>query len=93
MKDSQSIPSPLAQTLTKEMLEDLYDVKGRSLEDIARQFNCTRQTILSRMEKYGIERRTRSKARLLAIKEGKFEGFTHDDINEDFFDEWSPEMA
>lgn len=84
---------PLKQSLTKEILEDLYLVKGDSLEDIARQFNCTRQIIQIIMEKHGISRRKRSQARVLAIKHGKFERFEYDDIDESFFKSWTPAMA
>lgn len=84
---------PLTKLLTKEILEELYLVKGRSLEDIARQFNCTRPMIQIIMERHGIERRKRSQARVLAIKHGKFERFEYDDIDESFFKTWTPEMA
>ena len=96
MKDYQSIPAkriPLTQSLTKEILEELYLVKGKSLEDIARQFNCTRPMIQIIMKKHGIARRKRSQARVLAIKHGKFENFEYDDIDESFFNKWTPEMA
>jgi hypothetical protein len=92
-KPSMRGKGEIAATLPKEKLRSLYYEQKKSLQDIAREFNCTRQTVLFLMEKYGMERRSQSKARLLAIKEGKFEGYTHDDINEDFFNEWSPEMA
>ena len=45
------------------------------------------------MKKYGLIRRTQSKARIEAIKKGKFERLEYHDINENFFSEWSPEMA
>lgn len=83
----------ISNILTKEKLEALYLEQNKSLQDIAKEYDCTRQAVKSRMEKHGIERRSQSKARLLAIKEGKFEAFVHDDINEHFFSQWSPEMA
>jgi intein-encoded DNA endonuclease-like protein len=83
----------LIKILTKELLEELYLGKGQSLEDIARQFHCTRPMIQMIMEKHGIARRKRSQARVLAIKHGKFERFKYDDIDESFFRRWTPEMA
>ena len=83
----------IAVTLPKEKLESLYYEQNRSLQDIASEFNCSKRTVMLLMNKYKIEMRSKSKARLLAIKEGKFEDYTHDDINVDFFSEWSPEMA
>lgn len=83
----------ISQRFSKEVLEDLYINQGKSLQDIADEFRCTRTMIQLLMKKYGVERRNRSRARLLAIKERKFKAFYHDDINEDFFSNWSPEMA
>ncbi|MGA2465557.1 MAG: LAGLIDADG family homing endonuclease [Thermodesulfobacteriota bacterium] len=83
----------LAQILTKKKLESLYFDQKKSLEDIANAYTCSRQMIRRHMGKYGIERRTQSKARMEAIKKGKFEKFEYDDINENFFGVWSPEMS
>ncbi|MBM4136694.1 MAG: hypothetical protein FJ241_07670 [Nitrospira sp.] len=84
---------PLTQSLKKELLKNLYNTQEKSLEDIAKTFGCTRQQIGNIMNQYGLKRRKRSKARLLAIKKNKFDRFQHDDINEDFFTIWSPGMA
>jgi predicted DNA-binding protein YlxM (UPF0122 family) len=83
----------LARILTKKKLESLYFDQKKSLEDIANAYSCSRQMIREHMGKYGIERRTQSKARMEAIKKGKFERLEYHDINENFFSEWSPEMA
>jgi hypothetical protein len=84
----------LSDRLTREILHDLYNVQNKSLQDIASAFNCTRQNIYHLMRKYAIDRRPRSEARVLAIKQGKFgDTFYYDDIDELFFSEWSPGMA
>ena len=83
----------ITNSLTKEILEDLYFQQNKSLQDIAKIYNCTRPMVKLLMEKYGLQRRTRGKARVLAIKEGKFEDFKYSEINENFFSNWSPEMA
>jgi hypothetical protein len=80
--------------LTAEILKDQYLVQKKSLQDIGNEFNCTRQNICHLMKKYRIDRRPRSEARVIAIKQGKFgDVFYFDDINEDFFAEWSAGMA
>ncbi|MEW6409859.1 MAG: LAGLIDADG family homing endonuclease [Nitrospirota bacterium] len=83
----------ITRTLTKEKLEDLYYVQNKSLQDIANEFNCTRPMVMLLMNKYGLQRRKRSEARVLAIKERKIEKFEYDNINENFFSEWTPGMA
>lgn len=84
---------PLKQSLTKEILEDLYFVQNNSLEDIARLFDCSKAMVHQIMKQYGFERRKRSNARVLAIKKGKLKQLNYDDINEEFFIEWSNQMA
>lgn len=83
----------VTERLTREVLEDLYLLKKKSLQDIANEFSCTRPMIQIIMQRHGIQRRKRSEARVLAIKNKKFERFEHDDINEDFFSQWSDGMA
>ena len=81
------------QRLTIEYLKEEYYHKGRSLEEIATEHGVSRTAVMKIMEKYGLNRRTRSIARIEAIKKGKFERFEYHEINENFFSEWSPEMA
>lgn len=81
------------EKLNREYLYEEYINKMRSLGDIAKESNCSRQYVMNLMKKYGIERRTQSKARSEAMKKGKFERFGYYEINETFFSEWSPEMA
>jgi len=83
----------VSRKLNYKYLYEEYVKRMRSLEDIAKESSCTRQYILRLMKKYGIERRTQSKARIEALKKGKFRGFGYYEINENFFSEWSPEMA
>jgi len=79
--------------LTKEKLKKLYCQQNKSLGDIGKEFGCTRQTVMKLMKKYGIERKTQSIARIEAIKKGKFENLSYEDIDEKIFSNWSPEMA
>ncbi len=83
----------ITKVLTEETLKELYYDQKKSLQDIAKEFNCSRSHISGIMKRYGLDRRTQSKARIEAIKKGKFERFEYYDINEDFFSKWSPEMA
>ena len=79
-------------SLTKEGLVSLYLEQRRSLEDIRRQFGVSRVAVYKKLKFYGIKQRSKSEARLEAQKQGKLpQGFF--DINESFFDTWSPEMA
>ena len=45
------------------------------------------------MVEFRIPLRIKSKARIEAIRKGKFDVFVHYDINENFFVDWSPQMA
>jgi hypothetical protein len=83
----------LTRILTKQKLDELYHKRNKSLEDIAREYETTRPTVMKSMKKYGLIRRTKSKARMEAIKKGKFGRLEYHDIDENFFGEWSPEMA
>ena len=83
----------ITDSLTKDKLIDLYYHHNKSLEDIAKEYKCSRQMVKLLMEKYGLKRRKRSNARVLAIKRGKFTRFEYHDIDEDFFGQWTPEMA
>lgn len=88
------IKLPLSMTLSKELLEDLYITQKKSLGDIAAIFGCTRQNIFYILNANGIARRTKSKARVEAIRQGKFKSrYRLIDVNEDFFSTWSHEMA
>jgi hypothetical protein len=79
--------------LTIEYLEEEYYHKGRSLEEIAGEHGISRTAIMKIMKRYGLDRRTRSKARIEAVKKGKFERFEYHEINEDYFSKWSSGMA
>ncbi|MGZ3560155.1 MAG: hypothetical protein ACXU97_13695, partial [Thermodesulfobacteriota bacterium] len=66
--DTKSKVTPL---LTKEKVEELYYKQKKSLQDIAKEYGCTRQWIFLLMEKYGLKRRTLSEARIEAINQDK----------------------
>ena len=78
--------------LSKEELADLYVNQKKSLADIAGLYAVSRTAIYKKLVKYGIMQRSKSEARIEAQKQGKLpqEFF---DINENFFSNWSPEMA
>jgi len=93
---TQGVPrkkGDLTLILTKEKLKELYYKQNKSLEDIGKEYGCSRPHISKIMERYGLIRRTQSKARIEAIKKGKFETFEYHEINEKFFSEWSLGMA
>jgi len=78
--------------LTKGELTSLYIGKRHSLEDIARIYGVSRVAIYKRLKKYGIKQRSKSEARIEAQKQGKLpQDFF--DINDNFFNDWSAEMA
>ena len=78
--------------LKKEELHRLYLQEKKSLEDIARLYGVSRVAVWKYCRAAGITRRSRSEARLEAQKGGKVpQGFFH--INDNFFSQWSSEMA
>lgn len=101
---TRRIGSHLPIPITKEDLEQKYK-SGLSMNDIARQYNCTRQYIYKRLKRYGLAVRTKSEARGLALRQGKISysseiyspGSTiaHEkrSVNESFFKIWMPAMA
>jgi hypothetical protein len=94
------------QLLTKEYLETEYNLKKRSLGEIAKKCGCTRTFVHRKLQSYGILRRDYPTSRNLAIAKGKAM-FEHTDgdgqtrlvtlqkniYNERFFSEWSNKMA
>ena len=79
--------------VTPEELATLYHKEGLSLEDIAQRFRVTRQAVQLLLKTYGIPARGKSKARILALSKGKFEGRTTAQLNESLFSQWSQRMA
>ena len=78
--------------LSKEDLRRLYLTEKRSLEDIARLYGASRVAVWKYCESLALTKRSRSEARLEAQKRGKVpQGYF--DINDNFFSNWSPEMA
>jgi hypothetical protein len=57
--------------LSKQEIKELYYRQKKSLQVIAREYGCSRQWIMALMTKYGLKRRTRSRARIEAIKQGR----------------------
>lgn len=101
---TRRIGSQLPIPITKEDLEQKYK-SGLSLNDIARQYNCTRQYIYKLLRKYALAVRTKSAARGLALQQGKISyksevyspgsTITHGkrSVSELFFRTWTPAMA
>lgn len=80
------------ESLTREILLDLYIKDKKSLQDIAELYSVSRVAVYKKLNKFGINQRSKSEARLEAQKQHKLpqEFFQ---INESFFDSWSAEMA
>jgi len=78
--------------LSTEQLFNLYHNEKKSLGDIAKVYSVSRTAIYKKLKRYSITQRSKSEARIEAQKQGKLpqEFF---DINENFFCDWSPEMA
>ena len=95
----------ISAELTKTKLEEEYSVLGKSLTDIAREYNCTRQYIFKLLKIHNIPQRTKAESRKLAIQrkkikfekevDGQLETVYLDNwtINENFFKSWTPQMA
>ncbi len=92
--------------LTKEKLYELYIEKGMSLTDIGKFAGCTRVNVHYKLKKFGIDARSKTEARTIALDKGKIKTMRVDEFgneqevvykkiryNENFFKEWSAEMA
>lgn len=95
-----------SQILTAVYLIENYCNQKKSLADIAKETNCTRQYVHKKLKSYGIPLRTKSDARSIALTNDKlkFERIDEDgtsafivlkkvNVNEDFFSSWSSKMA
>ena len=80
------------QSLSKDILIDLYIEQKKSLGDIAKACNVSRTAVYKKLKKFGIKQRSKSEARLEAQKQGKLPQ-QYFEINEDFFSTWSSGMA
>ena len=87
-KDRVSLES---QTTIEEMTR-LYNTESMSCADIAKRFGVSRKTVWKYLRRHGLAVRTKTQARRTAIAQGKIKQVLYD-INEDFFDTWSPSMA
>lgn len=95
-----------SKILTTEYLVENYINKNKSLADIAKETNCSRQYIHKKLKFYGIPLRSKSDARSIALANDKlrFERIDDDgtstfvtlkkvNVNENFFSSWSSKMA
>lgn len=78
--------------LSKDELKKLYIDEKRSLEDIAKLYGVSRVAVWKYCRSLKLKRRSRSEARLEALRQNKF-SYEYADINENFFSNWSNEMA
>jgi predicted DNA-binding protein YlxM (UPF0122 family) len=95
-----------SKLLTGEYLIENYTKQNKSLSDIAKKTNCSRQYVHKKLKEYYIPLRSKSAARDLALTKDKlkFERLNEDgtsyflsvkkiNVNEKFFSLWSPAMA
>jgi predicted DNA-binding protein YlxM (UPF0122 family) len=81
--------------MDKEFLFEQYINQGKSMADIARENQCSRQTVYRFLKKYGITARNRSESMIKALEKEKFKDKKKRHINEAFFEpsNWSPGMS
>jgi len=95
-----------SEILTAEYLIENYIKQNKSLADIAKETNCSRQYVYKKLKEHYIPLRSMSAARCLAITKDKckFERLNEDgtssfillrkiNVNENFFSSWSSAMA
>ena len=107
-KDNERIPNygGSSKLLTAEYLAENYTKQNKSLSDIAKETNCSRQYVHKKLKEHYIPLRSKSAARDLALTKDKlkFERLNDDgtssfvslkkvNVNENFFSSWSPAMA
>jgi ribosome-binding protein aMBF1 (putative translation factor) len=92
--------------LTREYLLENYIKNEKSLGDIAKEANCSRQYVHKLIVSYGIPSRNKSDARDIALSKSKLKFVLRNDkrddysvtlrkinVNETFFSSWSAKMA
>lgn len=97
---------PIKEKLTYAYIFEEYVNKKRSLGDIARDCQCTRQNIYKKLKLWDIPTRDKIEASALAHERGKLVFKREDEqgnitevvkqknkVNENFFSNWSHEMA
>lgn len=95
-----------SQILTAKYLIENYVEQNKSLSDIAKETNCTRQYVHKKLKEHYIQLRSKSASRNLALEKNKlkFERLNEDgtssfvslkkvNVNEDFFSSWTSAMA
>lgn len=83
----------LPEDITRDELGALYHDAKMSLEDIGKKYGVTKVAVFYALRRFGIERRDRSRARIEALSQGKFEGKSTAALNEGLFADWSRPMA
>ena len=95
-----------AYKLNYKYLQEEYGNKKRSLGDIAKDCNCSRQYVYKKLIEFNIPLRTQKEARELACDRNKIEFKRIDEggherlvildkirVNDSFFSSWSKEMS
>ena len=90
-KEKRNAVMKIVDRLDEELLKNLYHKQKNSLQDIATEFNCSRVYIYNLCKRYGIEIKTKSKARSDAKLSGK--DVRYHKADENFFKNWSHGMA
>ena len=95
-----------SKLLTAEYLLENYTKQNKSLSDVAKETNCSRQYVHKKLKEHHIPLRNKSAARDLSLTKDKlkFKRLNEDgtsyfvsvkkiNVNEDFFSSWSSAMA
>ena len=95
-----------SKLLTAEYLAENYTKQNKSLSDIAKETNCSRQYVHKKLKEHPIPLRSKSAARDLALTKDKLKFERHNEdgtssfvslkkvnVNENFFSSWSSAMA
>jgi hypothetical protein len=95
-----------SEKMTADYLADEYINKQKSLGDLAKECNCSRQMVYKKLIEFSIPLKTKGVARRLAHDREKIIFKRIDEqgnetqvvantisVNEEFFSKWSPEMA
>lgn len=78
----------LRNRLSETQLRKLYFEQNNSLEDIAKTYGVSRVAIYKHCKSFEIKLKSKSKARLQALKKGKLP-YQYYEINEKFFSKWT----
>ncbi len=78
---------------TQKELTQMYQIEEKSAEEIAEICGYSQRIVYTWLKKYHIYIRSSSEARLVSLKQGKFANLVHREVDETFFQKWTPSMA